>query len=198
MRWSPITPARGMRRQASSGSAGLLKRVVVALPRLRILRIKNDRTASVEDSKEPQRRGRTGECGHSTSEHSRFQRSARLRWSAGRLSSRRHLVPHDRVGDDPMAGSPAVSDRRRGVGSAARRRVGLSAGGFLAAARRTGLATCHRIRLSMSTRRGGCFHPSACWTCSSGSCSWRLAASARGPVRSAVVHGVGIRAPRYR
>jgi hypothetical protein len=50
--------------------------------------------------------------------------------------------------------SPRRADRSRSarVGSAARRRCGLSAGGFLAAARRTGLATRRRIRLSMSTR----------------------------------------------
>ena len=58
--------------RAGDGSLGVIRlgqlaeRVVVALPRLRILRIKNDRAASDEDSKEPQRRGRTGECRHST------------------------------------------------------------------------------------------------------------------------------------
>ena len=102
----------------------------------------------------------------------------------------------------PKRNSGAIRARGPTGDDAARRRgagAGLSAGGLLAAARRTGLATCRRIRLSMGTRSGGLVHASACWTRSSGSCSWRLAASARGPVRSAVVvHGVGIRAPRCR
>ena len=56
--------------------------------------------------------------------------------------------------------------------------------------------TCdfHRIRLSMSTGGTLC-HASAGWTRSSGSCSWTRAFCC-GPVRSAVVPGFGICAPR--